>query len=100
MHRDAIPFDASRGQIDLDWPDREDLTAVARSNRAPHRDPQTCKQFADAERLGEIVVGAGVERSDLVSLVRARRQNDDRHLGPFAQAFHYFYAADVRQPEV
>ena len=35
-------------------------------------------QLADRERLGDVVVGAGVEAPDLVGLLRTRGQHDDR----------------------
>jgi hypothetical protein len=52
----------------------------------PDRGPQPGEQLAHAERLGHVVVGAGVEGRDLVGLGIAHRQHDDRHLGPAAQA--------------
>ena len=36
-------------------------------------------QFAGAEGLDQVVVGAGIERRDLVGFAAARRQHDDRH---------------------
>ena len=36
-------------------------------------------QLAHGERLGHVVVGAGVEAADLVGLLPARGQHDDRH---------------------
>ena len=46
---------------------------------APQRDADPREQFLGAERLGHVVVGADVERRDLVRLAAARRQDDDRH---------------------
>ena len=42
------------------------------------RGPQPGEQLVHAERLGDVVVGAGVERGDLVGLGLADRQHDDR----------------------
>ena len=58
------------------------------------------QQLADAERLGQVVVGAGVERRDLVVLAAARRQHDDRHRRPLAQVADEVDAVAVGQSEV
>ena len=50
--------------------------------------------------LAEVVVGAGVERRDLVALLAARREHDDRHRGPLAQPPHHLEAVHVGQAEV
>ena len=57
-------------------------------------------QLGDAERLGQVVVGAGVERIDLLLLLRARRQHDDRPPRPAAQAADQLGAVAIGQPEV
>ena len=44
--------------------------------RPAQRRPQAGEQLVDAERLGHVVVGAGVERSDLLALVADRREDD------------------------
>ena len=40
--------------------------------------PDPGEEFVDAERFGDVVVGAGVEGVDLVAAVRAAGQHDDR----------------------
>src|SRR5687767_15143043 len=40
------------------------------------------EEFVDAERFGDVVVGAGVERGDLVPTVGPAGDDDDRHAGP------------------
>ena len=44
------------------------------------------EKLAVAERLGDIVVGARVEPGDLVDLVAARREHNDRHVRASPQA--------------
>ena len=66
----------------------------------PERHAEPGEQLADAERLGDVVVGAGVERRDLVRLLAARREHDDRHGGPFAQPPDHLEAVEVGQAEV
>ena len=77
-------------------------TASARSpyDAAQERlDP--AHQLAQAERLGQVVVGAELEADDLVDLVVARRQDQDRHLGAGrAQAAEDLEAVDAGQADV
>ena len=67
---------------------------------APDRSAQAGHQLPHAERLGHVVIGSGVERLDLVGLLTADRQDDDRHLGPSPQADHDLDAVDARQADV
>ena len=43
---------------------------------------QACQQLAHREGLGEVVVGAGIERPDLVGVPRACRHHDDGDARP------------------
>ena len=58
------------------------------------------QQFAGTERLAHVVVGAGVEGDDLVALLAARRQHDDGHRAPLAQAANHLQAVHVGQAQV
>jgi hypothetical protein len=51
------------------------------------RDAHASEQFVHAEWLGEVVVGSGVERLDLVVFAPARRDHDDRYSAKPAQLF-------------
>ena len=51
-----------------------------RRGGTPEGGAQAGEQLVHAERLGDVVVGAGVERRNLVALGVADRQHDDRHL--------------------
>ena len=55
---------------------------------AAHRGPQPGEQLVHAERLGEVVVGAEVERFDLGCLGATPGQHDDRHRRPAPEAAH------------
>ena len=68
--------------------------------RPPECGPQTGEELVHAERLGHVVVGAGVEGRDLVALGLAHREHDDRHLGPAAQSVNHVDPVDPRQSEV
>ena len=56
--------------------------AARRSAAPPQHRPQPRQQLLGAERLGDVVVGAGVERPHLLALVADRREDDDRQLAP------------------
>ena len=77
----AVALHAPRREVDRHAAEREHRTArFGRLLMAPHRDPHPRHQFADAEGLGEVVVGAGVERGDLVGLTDAGREYDHSDL--------------------
>ena len=64
-------------QVDHELADPQ-LRAAAGVGRPPHHRAQAGQQLVGAERLGDVIVGAGVERSDLLALVADRRQHEDR----------------------
>ena len=69
--------------------------------RAPQEGLDPAHQLAQPERLGQVVVGAELEADDLVDLVVARGQDEDRHLGAGrAQAAEDLEAVDPGQPDV
>ena len=52
---------------------------------AAQDDLDACQQFARAERLGQVVVGAHLQSDDAVGLLAARGEHDDRDVGVGAQ---------------
>jgi hypothetical protein len=66
---------------------------------AQHR-PDAGQEFLDAERFGDVVIGAGVEGVDLLPAVQAAGQDDDRYRGPGAQLADDLDAVEVGQAEV
>ena len=69
-----------RGDVHLDVGIGELLAGQRRTNPAKHR-ADAGDQLARAERLGHIIVGAGLEAADPVALLAARGQHHDRHVG-------------------
>jgi len=62
--------------------------------------PDPAAEFPDRERLGDVVVGADLEAQDLVALIVARREHDDRHLAAASQAAADLDAVDPGQHHV
>src|SRR5690606_5628762 len=105
----------ARGQVDLGAADRqppraqverevvvgEDVDLRAGGGVLPQPQPHPGQQLLEAERLGDVVVGAALEPGDGVGDRVAGREDDDR--GRDAQAAdgaQHLEAVDVRQPEV
>ena len=68
--------------------------------RVAQRHAHARQQLAHAEGLGHVVVGAGVERGDLVALLAARGEHDDRHLAPLPQPADHLQAVHIGQAQV
>src|SRR5438309_3190517 len=69
--------------------------------------PGTAQRYANAgvkllhaERLGEVVVRAGLQRAHLIGLLAHDRQDDDRNLGPAADLLQRAETAHLRHGEV
>jgi hypothetical protein len=72
-----LPVTAVRRRVE---PERADLDRVVEcfGRLAPQQRADARHQLCGRERLGQVVVGPGVEPGDLVGVERARRQHDDR----------------------
>ena len=66
----------------------------------PERDSQPGIEFAHAEWLGHVVIGALVQCVDLAVLGAVRRQYDDRHGAPGSDPLADLQAVHVRQAQV
>jgi hypothetical protein len=66
----------------------------------PQRHAHPRQQLAHAEGLGQVIVGAGVERGDLVAFLALGRQHHDRRGRPLTQPASHLQAVDIRQPQV
>ena len=82
------PYHAGR-EVDLQAVDREPRLGVMPLGAPQHR-AQAGHELARRERLDDVVVGAGLQRLDLLVLGIHGGQDDQRHLTPLAHA-----AADV-----
>ena len=61
---------------------------------------QPGQELVDAERFGDVIVGPGVECSDLVGIAVAGRQHDDGDRRPAAKSADHVDAIETRQTEV
>ena len=58
------------------------------------------QQLADGEGLGDVIVGAQIERGDLVFLLAAGGKHHDGHLAPLADFADHFQAVAIGQAEI
>jgi hypothetical protein len=71
------------------------LRAAAAQDRAHASD-----ELTRIERLREVVVGAGVETGDLVEVVVARREHEDRGVAGFADPPAHLHPVEIREHQV
>ena len=83
LHGLAGHRDGSLLEVDPQLPDLDD--GLGRVGSAPQRRAQTREHLVDAERLGHVVVGSGVERRHLLALVADRGEDDHRDVAPAPQ---------------
>src|SRR5207237_1541162 len=83
MYLGTIAPRAALLEIDLRRAQNEGLSG-RRARRVAQRRAHARQELPHAEGLGDVVVGAGIERLDLGALLVARGKHDDRHRGPLA----------------
>src|SRR5437764_193423 len=66
----------------------------------PHRGSHPRHQLADPERLVDEIVGAQIERVDLLGFTVAGGQHDDRHIRPLAHRADHLLSIAVRQRQI
>src|SRR3954452_10728537 len=99
MHGASVTSDLVRADVDLETTGADDRLRCTTLG-APQHGVQPRNELAGTERLRHVVVGAGIERTDLLGLLADRRENEDRHLAPLPQAAAYLDTVAVRQDEV
>ncbi len=99
MDLHARPPDGVGGEVELDLAGAQDRLVAVGPRAAQHR-MQARDELARAERLRHVVVRAGLERAHLLLLLADRREHDDRHGAPLAQAARDLDAVAVGQHEV
>jgi hypothetical protein len=91
-----------RGQVDLDVAERHagGAVGVAQALLPAPVGAHPRQQLGHAERLLDVVVGAGVERAHLVALFGTGREHQHRHVRSCAQAHDELDAVAVGQAEI
>ena len=81
---DGTPRATQFGAIEVDLALAEAANALLTADTAPELGTDTRPQFAHAEWLGDVVIGARVESQFLLDLLHASRHHDDRrrHAAP------------------
>jgi hypothetical protein len=91
----------AQAQVDLDIAELEHRAERRTHILAASRGGAHARQeLSDAERLGQVVVGAGIQGLDLVLLAHASGQHDHRNLRPAAQIAQEPHPIAVRQTQI
>src|ERR1700683_45258 len=99
LHGIAVNGDATRPGVEAHWAAGELALGVAR--RTAQQRTHARQYFFEVERLGDVIVGAGVEALYLVAPAVARRENEHRHGATGAPpAFQHRDAVHLRQPDI
>ena len=99
LDRLAVLGDLAGARIEADVTGDELGRGISR--RAANECAQACDQLLGLERLGEVIVGAGVEPCDLVRPAVACGQHQHRHLAAFlAPAVEHGEPVDLGQAEI
>ncbi len=85
---------------DLEVAEGELVVAARDRAHAPQQRPDARRELLRGERLGEVVVGAGLQTGDHVVRVGAGRHHHDRHVARAAQVAAQLEAVDARQHDV
>ena len=93
--------DQAAHQIDRQIAAAEDRLLAVRLQAVAQRGANAGRQFLHAERLGDIIIGAQIERRHLAGLVVAAGKNDDGHgRAAIAQGAHDRQPIHSRQPQI
>jgi hypothetical protein len=101
VHVTAGLRDEPRRQVDGEIANLEARRCLRRrSSSATKLGAHARLKLTRAERLRDVVVGAGVERGDFFRLLVPGREDDDRHRCEGAQFFANLAAIPVGKPEI
>ena len=88
------------GKVDVQGAVVEGRHRLTLRDLAPSDGLQAGQQLDAAERLGEVVVGAGIESPHLVSLGPEGREHEDRHVAHVPDALQDLPPVQVGEPDV
>ena len=99
----AANLDGSPRDVDTQLAALDELLALAREmwrRRAPKESADSAPELADRERLGDVVVRAELQAENLVELLAASREHDDRDVALAAQPLADLEPVEARQHHV
>ena len=70
------------------------------ASRAAHDRFDTCLNFQDIERFGDIIIRTIFKTKDLIHILALSCQHHDRHIGKFADLLAYFQPVHLRQHQI
>src|ERR1051325_9102155 len=76
--RPAVVRGNMSAEVDLDWAEFVSIQIRSQLRHAPQLCPDASHEFADAERLRDVIVRAQLQTSDFVRLMATSSQHDDR----------------------
>ncbi len=91
--------DGAFREIYLDVGEARDAE-LGRGLGAAEEDAEAGEEFAAAERLGQVVIGAGVEGGDFLRFAVAHGENEHGKLAPLAEAAEDLEAGHVGEAEI
>ena len=98
MHLAASDKDFSLLEIHLEGIQLEDRLLLGGAAAVAQCDPDSGKKFTGVKRLGDIIVGSGVQRAYLLLLHAPRGDYDDRHIGFLTNLVQHLHPIQVRKP--
>ena len=99
----TIAVHTARGIVDAQLAidkDRCITSAALVIARLAQGHPDAGQKFINTERFGQIIIGPGIQRFDLVAIVTAGADHDDGRLCPTPQLADDFHAVCIRQPQI
>ena len=103
LRRLAANIDGSARHVDAKLAALDELLAFARQVRrrgSAQQRSHPASELPDRERLRDVVVRAELESENLVELLPARREHDDRHVALSAQSLADLEAVETRKHDV
>ena len=95
-----LPGDPLGGQVDDQVTELHPRHVLGRGPGPAGYRAHPRQQLFDPERLGDVIIGARVQRLDLVAAAVAAGQHDDRGLGPAAQPLDHLDTVQIGQTQV
>ncbi len=87
-------------QVDFDRSEPDCRPVIRNGGRPAQRRTQAGHQFTHGKRFRNVVIGAQVERGNLVALLATRGENDDGHLAEHTHGLDNFESVLIGEAEI